>query len=70
MLARVASSVSVLDSVTPIERVFNLWVAEWVIMYNLKSNFGDVSNQTAEDLVLLLLGILVNMPVHCNGSVK
>ena len=35
----------------------NLLVAEWVIIYNFRGNSDDVPNQTAELLMLLLLGI-------------
>ena len=39
------------------ETVHNLWVARWVIIYKFRGNSNDGPNQTAEALLLLLLGI-------------
>ena len=38
-------------------RFFNLSMARWVIIYNLRGNSNDGPNQTAEALLLLLLEI-------------
>ena len=37
--------------------LFDLRVAVGVIIYNIRGSFNDVPNQTAEALLLLLLGI-------------